>query len=111
MNRRSAAAWVGKAVLRKVKLALNPLTLKQVDELRRKLRDAEETLSAIHSGAVDAIVVADPAGAQHIYTLKGADKPYRVLVESMNEGALTLSAQGVILYCNARMATIVGRPL
>lgn len=111
MNRRFASAWVCKAVPRKIKLALNSRKLGQVDELRRKLRDAEETLSAIHSGAVDAIVVADPAGAQQIYTLKGADKPYRALVENMNEGALTLSAQGLILYCNARMAAIVGRPL
>ena len=96
---------------RKFKLALSPLALKQIDELRGKLRDAEETLSAIHSGAVDALVVAGPAGTQQIYTLKGADLPYRVLIESMNEGALTISNQGVILYCNARMAALVGRPL
>ncbi|MDE2141927.1 MAG: PAS domain-containing protein [Elusimicrobia bacterium] len=96
---------------RRVGLALDPAALKDLDALRAKLREAEETLSAIQSGAVDAVVVVDPAGARRVYTLKGADKPYRVLIESMNEGALTLSERGVVLYCNARMAAIAGRPL
>jgi PAS domain S-box-containing protein len=96
---------------RKIALALSPAALAQIDELRARLRDAEETLSAIRSGAVDAVVVAGPSGTRRVYTLKGADLPYRVLVESMNEGALTLSDRGVILYCNARMAELAGRPL
>ncbi len=96
---------------RRIALSLTPASRRQIDELREKLRDAEETLSAIQSGAVDALVVAGPAGTKRIYTLKGADHPYRVIVESMNEGALTLSSDGVILYCNARMAALAGRPL
>ena len=96
---------------RKIALALSPSALKEIEGLRAKLRDAEETLSAIHSGAVDALVVAGPAGTRQVYALKGADLPYRLLVESMNEGALTLSDRGVILYCNARTAELVGCPL
>lgn len=111
MNRRSGSASASAAVRPRVQLALSPVTLKEIGALRVRLRDAEETLSAIHSGAVDGLVVLGQSGAPQIYTLKGADQPYRVLVESMNEGALTLSDRGLILYSNARMAALVGRPL
>jgi PAS domain S-box-containing protein len=77
------------------------------DELISRLREAEETLEAIRVGEVDAVVVAGPAG-QQVYTLENADRPYRVLVEQMQEGAVTLSENGTILYCNKRFASLVG---
>ena len=77
------------------------------DELISRLREAEETLDAIRTGEVDAVVIAGPAG-QQVYTLENADRPYRVLVEQMQEGAVTLSENGTILYCNERFATLVG---
>ncbi len=80
-----------------------------VEELAARLREAEETLEAIRNGDVDAVVVGGPAG-QQVYTLENADKPYRVLVEQMQEGAVTLAADGTILYCNRRFATLVGAP-
>ena len=52
----------------------------------------------------------DGGDAPVVYTLKNADNPYRLLVEQMREGALTVSGDGVILYCNAAFAHIVGRP-
>ena len=76
------------------------------DELISRLREAEETLEAIRAGEVDAVVVAGPAG-QQVYTLENADRPYRVLVEQMQEGAVTLSQDGTILYCNRRFASLV----
>lgn len=77
------------------------------EELISRLREAEETLEAIRVGAVDAVVVAGPNG-QQVYALENADRPYRVLVEQMKEGAITLSADGIILYCNQRFAALVG---
>src|ERR1700753_1542641 len=77
------------------------------EELVSRLREAEETLEAIRTGEVDAVVVAGPAG-QQVYTLENADRPYRVLVEQMQEGAVTFSHDGTILYCNERFATLVG---
>src|ERR1700742_2182740 len=77
------------------------------NELISRLREAEETLEAIRAGEVDAVVVAGPAG-QQVYTLENADRPYRVLVEQMQEGAVTFSENGTILYCNERFATLVG---
>jgi len=79
-------------------------------DLRRRLEEAEEVIRAIHSGAVDAFVVAEPHGTR-VYTLQTADRPYRLLVEEMQQGALTLSDDGTIAYCNRRFADLVGRPL
>lgn len=76
-------------------------------ELEARLQEAEETLAAIRNGDVDAVVVGGAAG-QQVYTLENADRPYRVLIEQMREGAVTLSEEGTILYCNQRFATIVG---
>jgi PAS domain S-box-containing protein len=79
----------------------------QLVELQDRLREAEETLEAIRNGEVDAVVVGGPSG-QQVYTLENADRPYRVLIEQMQEGAVTLSDEGVVLYCNYRFATLVG---
>jgi len=72
------------------------------------LREANETLDAIRNGEVDAVVVGGPQG-QVVFTLQNADRPYRVLVEQMREGAVTLNAQGMILYCNQSFAELIGR--
>ena len=77
-----------------------------IDELRLRLQEAEETLQAIRSGEVDALVINGPAGEQ-VFTLRGADHVYRVIVEEMNEAALTLSLDGSILYCNSRFSDLV----
>ncbi len=79
------------------------------EELVSRLREAEETLEAIRLGEVDAVVIASADG-QQVFTLQNADRPYRVLVEQMQEGAVTLSEDGLILYCNSRFATLVGEP-
>src|SRR5688572_15928487 len=79
-------------------------------ELRARLDEAEETLRAIRSGGVDALVVAGQEGPR-VFTLEGAEHAYRVLIESMNEGALMLSAGALILYANRRFARMLKRPL
>jgi PAS domain S-box-containing protein len=81
-----------------------------IEELRARLEEAEETLRAIRSGAVDALVVQSPEG-QQVFTLKGAEHTYRMLVETMSEGALTMDQNGMILYSNARFATLLRQPL
>ena len=83
---------------------------RELAELRDRLAEAEETLRAIRTGEVDAVVVAGKQGPQ-VFTLEGAGHAYRVLIESMNEGALTLTATGVILYANHCFARMVKRPL
>jgi formate hydrogenlyase transcriptional activator len=84
-----------------------------VDELQdvtSRMMEAEETLRAILNGEVDGLVVKTEKG-DRVFTLSGADHPYRIMVETMNEGALTLAADGTILFCNQRFADIVKEPL
>jgi PAS domain S-box-containing protein len=78
--------------------------------LRGHLAEATEVLRAIRVGDVDAVVVQGPQGDQ-LFTLKGADEPYRVLIEEMNQGAVTLSTDGSILYCNQRFSDLLQMPL
>ena len=78
--------------------------------LQNRLKEAEDTLRAIQNGEVDALVISRD-GEEAIYTLESADRPYRILVETMNEGAVTLDAAGTVLYCNQRFAEIAGVPL
>lgn len=81
-------------------------------ELRERLEEAESVLQAIRLGEIDAVIVAgaDGVDAERVFTLEGADHPYRVLVESMSEGAATLSRDGVILYANPRLAGLLSVP-
>jgi PAS domain S-box-containing protein len=78
--------------------------------LRARLAEAEETLRAIRSGEVDVVLVTAKKGVQ-LFTLEGAEQPYRVLIESMNEGALTITADETILYANQCFARMVKCPL
>jgi two-component system, sensor histidine kinase len=82
----------------------------ELEELRARLTEAEETLRAIRHGEVDALLITDPSG-DRVYTLRSADAPYRFLVEQMNEGAVTVNTKGDIVYCNQRFADLVGEPL
>src|ERR1700730_16559703 len=90
-----------------MKLHVNSSVRLELEELRQRLQEAEETLDAIRNGEVDALVVSGPAG-EKVFTLEGAEHPYRVLVESMNEGAVSLSRERTILYCNSAFARMVG---
>jgi PAS domain S-box-containing protein len=76
------------------------------EELRRRLAEAEETILAIQAGEVDAIVVDGIAGTQ-VFSLTGAEKIYRVLVETMEEAGLTTDLQGTILFCNQRFCDLM----
>ena len=78
-------------------------------ELRQRLGEAEETVRAIREGTVDAFVVHESSG-HRVYTLEGADRPYRLLVERMQQGALTLFADGTIAYSNLRFAAMLDLP-
>jgi PAS domain S-box-containing protein len=70
----------------------------------------EATLHAVRSGDVDTLAIPGKHGSQ-VFTLQGAEHAYRVLIESMNEGALTLTADKTILYANQCFARMVHCPL
>ena len=78
--------------------------------LRGRLAASEEALRAIRSGEVDTFVVAGKKGSQ-VFSLDGAEHPYRVLIESMNEGALMITTDETVLYANQCFARMVLCPL
>lgn len=81
----------------------------QIKDLQNRLSEAQANLEAITSGAADAIVVQNETGIS-IFTIQGAETAYRIMVDNMNEGALTVDAEGVILYVNPRFSTMIGIP-
>jgi len=83
---------------------------RELAKLRIRLAKAEETLGAVRAGDVDTLVIAGKEGPQ-VFTLQGAEHAYRVLIESMNEGALTLTADMMIIYANHCFARMVKCPL
>lgn len=84
--------------------------LAENEELRRSLDESQEILRSISSGEVDALVISRPEG-EKVFTLEGADRAYRVLIEAMNDGAVTMAPDGTILYCNRHFAEMVLSPL
>ena len=84
--------------------------LLEAANLQMRLREATETLSAIRKGEVDALVVSGPEG-ERVYTLRDASQVYRIFVESMSEGALSLTEDGAIFYCNRRFSDTLGLPM
>lgn len=76
-----------------------------VSDLSRALaaEEARQTLEAIRDGEVDAFVMGET-----VITLGALQDPYRVLVDRIQQGALTLSSGGGIVYANARLARMLG---
>lgn len=79
------------------------------EELRSRLTEMEEAVRAIRNGEVDAIMVTGDQGEQ-VYSVSSAETPYRTFIEKMSEGAVTLTREGTILFCNQRFAEIVQSP-
>ena len=82
----------------------------EVKALQFRLEEAQAVIEALRTGTVDSVVVPGENGDK-IYTLKGADRAYRTLLEGLNEGALTLSPDGTILYCNSRFSEMAKVPV
>jgi len=78
--------------------------LAEIAELRVRLEEAEETLKAIRSGEVDALVVESPAGPQ-VYTLQGADTESNRfcgdIITQINDVVIAIDLEQRITYFNA----------
>ncbi|MBK5930201.1 putative bifunctional diguanylate cyclase/phosphodiesterase [Halochromatium salexigens] len=85
--------------------SIDPTT--EIEILRARLAEAEAVLEAIRGGQIDALLVSDKRGEQ-VFTLKRAEHDYRLLVEEMGEGAMTLTANGRIYFANRRLAAMLG---
>jgi PAS domain S-box-containing protein len=82
----------------------------ELAQLRQRLEEAEDVRRAITRGEVDAFVVA-PGGNNRVLLLANAYQRYRQLVERMQQGAITASVNGQILFANQRFADMLAVPL
>jgi PAS domain S-box-containing protein len=82
----------------------------RIDELERQLAESQQALDAIRSGEVESLVVEGPTGPR-IYSLEWSIYSFRVLVEAISEGTLTMGDDGVVLYCNSHFAKMLLAPL
>ncbi len=82
----------------------------RIEDLENKLIESEQMVEAIKFDKIDAFVISTASGDQ-IFTLQGADRPYRIFLEQMTEGAVTVSRDGMILYCNLAFAELLKLPL
>jgi len=81
--------------------------LSEIESLKTQLFEANAMIEAIRQGEVDALVI-NRDGVPNIYTLESADYTYRILIENFGEGALTISDDGLILYCNDYFSKLIG---
>ena len=84
--------------------------LAEIQSLRERLTASEEIVRAIQQGEVDALVISTAQGRK-VFTLQSADLSYRLLVEEMQQGAVVLSTDGLILYCNKSFSNLLKQPL
>ncbi len=83
----------------------------EINYIQSRLDEAEETLTAIQNGEIDAIITPNGSEKPKVYTLESADTLYRNLVQEMSQGVATLSYDGSILYGNAQLANLLTIPL
>lgn len=89
---------------------INPQFEKELETLRQRLEEAEDVRRAITHGEVDAFVVG-PGGNGRVLLLANAYQRYRQVVERMQQGAVTATPGGQILFANQRFADMIGAPL
>ncbi len=93
------------------KLLTEISSLKQENKiLLDKLEKVEGIIKTIKNGNVDALVVGKDE-TNSVFTIKTADQTYRLFIEKMSEGAVTLNSDGLILYSNMRFSSMVNAPL
>ena len=95
---------------RKVKRRNAPRGKSAPARSREGAKESEEIVLAIRRGKIDALVMAGADG-ERVMTLQGSEHPYRVLVESINDGVATLDLNGIVLYANRRFAAIFRTPV
>ncbi len=78
----------------------------EIETLQIRLQELEETVASLCIGSADTILISTVEG-EKVFTLKTAEKPYRLFVENMNQGAVLLSEDDTILYCNQAFAGMV----
>ena len=81
----------------------------EIEELKAQLLESNSIINAIKEGDIDALVV-NKDGKPQVYSIESADYTYRILIEKFGEGALSISEEGLVLYCNDYFSKLTGIP-
>ncbi|KQB42778.1 sensor histidine kinase [Flavobacterium aquidurense] len=81
----------------------------EIASLKEQLYESNSIVDAIKEGDVDALVV-NANGTPQLYSLETADYTFRLLIEKFGQGALSISRNGLILYCNDYFSKLIGIP-
>ncbi len=81
----------------------------EIAALKEQLYESNSIVDAIKEGDVDALVV-NTNGTPQLYSLETADYTFRLLIEKFGQGALSISRNGLILYCNDYFSRLIGIP-
>jgi len=71
----------------------------KIEELQNRLEECEQLIEAIKAGEVDAFAIRTN-GRSEVYTLQSGDYAYRMLIEEMEESAINVTEDGLIVYTN-----------
>jgi len=83
----------------------------EIASLKQRLEEAEDMRRAITNGEVDAFVVGQGEDNSRVLLLAGAYQRYRQVVERMQQGAVTVSVSGDVLFANQRFSDMLGVPM
>jgi PAS domain S-box-containing protein len=75
----------------------------ELAEVQAQLRELQQMIEAIRTGSIDSLVIGPPGHEQVHHT---ADRSFRLIIEAMNEGAATVSTDGLILVANPRLGSM-----
>lgn len=79
------------------------------DALKQRIAELEDLVTALRSGAADALVVDTDTGPL-VRPVGGSDVLYQRLIERLPEGLVALSLDGTILFASRRFEALVGEP-
>ena len=80
------------------------MTPDALDDLKRRLLEAEETIRAIREGEVDALVIG-LHDQPEIFSIGGDSEAFRSFMEVMDTGAAAVDDRGCIIYANTTFAS------
>ena len=64
--------------------------LKELEQVRLELQEANATIDAIRGGEVDALIL-EIEKEHQLFAIKGLNQTYRLFIEKMNEAAVTIN--------------------
>ncbi|CAN5564669.1 hypothetical protein BH11BAC3_BH11BAC3_18360 [soil metagenome] len=80
----------------------------EIEQLKFQLQEAHALIAQLKAEQLKQAIAINNQDTDFV---KSADQTYRLFIEKMTEGAITINKEGVIVYSNAQFVKMVGLPL